>query len=226
MSVPTGKRKLPPSKAPAIPLRERKPDWAWIRREWESDLKTDRGIAAQSTAAGRKVSHVAIGKQAKKNGWKKASLTPAVQREIANRLARASVSAVTDANAEDVIDAAAKEGVTVVQTHRQDIRQARVLVGTMFQQLADATNHVDELGQAIEEEIAETKDAKAKAELEARKQRRARLLKTIGLQSRAGVARDLSQAMRNLIGLERQAFNIDARHEGSTLEDYLKTLDD
>lgn len=40
--------------------------------------------------------------------------------------------------------------------------------------------------------------------------RQAAMMKAISLPSRAGVIRDLSTAMKNLVGLERQAFSMDA----------------
>lgn len=215
-----GKRRPPPA-----PKRLLQPDWQWIEREWTADLKSTREIARESTAAGRKVSHVAIDKKAKKLGWVKRDLPAAVRKKVEAKLAAAAareISSVTTPGASDdqIVEAAAEQGVSIVQLHRQGIRRARELAGLMFDQLSETSKDLKEIEAAIEEAVeSQDKEAKAKAE------RRARLLKTIGLPARASVLRELTQAMRGLVAMERQAYNIDARHEGATLEDYLKGLD-
>lgn len=215
-----GKRRLPP-----IPKRIKAPDWAWVEREWRADLKSTREIARESTAAGRKVSHVAIDKRAKRQGWVKRDLPAQVRKKIEAKLAAAAareISTVTTAGATDeqISDAAAEQGVSIVQLHRQGIRKARELAGLMFEQLTETSSDLKAIERAIDEAV-EAKDVKAKEQGE----RRARLLKTIGLPARASVLRELTYAMRGLVAMERQAYNIDARHEGATLEDYLKSLD-
>lgn len=212
MSVPTGKRKLPP---PSVLKNE--PNWPWIKRLYRAGQMSTREIARRSTAKGQKISHVAIEKRAGKEGW-----TDDLAADVRRRLHEKLVNSATkdDATDEEIVEAAAKEGVSIVQTHRTDIRSARTIGRMLREQLNEATRDVAELEKAATEEVETDKDAKV------REARRARLLKLIGLPSRASIYRDLMQAERIAITLERQAFNIDARHEGSTLEDYLKALDD
>lgn len=223
---PLGKRKLPP---PEIPRAARKPDWAWIRREWEADLKSTRAIAAQSTQAGKKVSHVAIEKHAKKQGWKKAPLTDEVKRQVANRLAVAAVTEVTgnaQADTEAVIDAAARQGVEVIRQHRVAIGRHGKVVNALVAELDDATTNVADLTALIEDETKAKPEA-SKAEVEAAAARRARLMRTIGLAARVTIAKDLAQALRHQIGLERQAFNLNDKDDVApdSIEDRLAKLE-
>ena len=211
------KRKLPP---PSVLNGE--PDWPWIKRQYRAGQLSTREIARRSTAKGGKVSHVAIEKRAHKEGWTD-DLAPEVRRRLQEKL----VATVTKDGAtnEEIVEAAATEGVSVVQSHRKDIKTAASLARTMFTELKDATENLTELREAIDA-VEKEKDPKKKARKQVDLEQRARLMKMIGLPARAGVLRELTQSMRLLIGLERQAFNIDARHEGATLEDYLKSLDE
>ena len=55
-------------------------------------------------------------------------------------------------------------------------------------------------------------------------QRRYRMIKAISLPTNAAVMRDLSTAMKNLVGMERQAFNLDELSSEETYEERLARL--
>lgn len=54
--------------------------------------------------------------------------------------------------------------------------------------------------------------------------RRTQLMRLVSLASHAGVLRDLSAAMKNLIPLERQAYNLDEQEHEEPYEERLKRL--
>ena len=194
------------------------PDWPAIEGEYRAGLKSTREIARASTAAGRKISHVAIEKRAKRLGWSR-NLTAEVRREINRRLVADAVNKANARPAEQVIALAANEAVQVVKSHRADIGKARRLAGLLMTDLQG----IAEGRAALEEELvrmAEESDDEKKHEA-----RRRQLAKAIGLGSNASVLRDLSVAMKNLIMLERQAHGIDEETPPDSIEDRLKRLE-
>lgn len=221
MSEPTGKRRLPPSKpAPLQP-----PDWPKIKIAYRAGLKSVREIARVSTAAGRKVSHVAIMKRADKEGWDR-DLKGVVKAAIERRLAIDAVTGVTKdvATDDEIVEAASRQGADVIRSHRNDIGQLRLVVSSMASELAAGPEEIADLKAAIIAGTTPAKDAKA-ADVETAMQRRSRLMKLIGLQSRAVVAKDLSQATGKLISLERQAFGLNEGEAPDSIEERLKSLE-
>lgn len=219
-SAKPGKRKLPPP----IPRRAQRPDWTWIRAEWESDLKSDRQIAEQSTKAGRKVSHVAIGKKARLQGWAKKPMGVAVRREVERKLAEAAVSTVST-DASHLIDAAARQGVEVIREHRADIGRALRISKTLLTHLEDAIAEPLEMAKAVEEETRPDVDG-GRDSINLQAKRRERLMRTIGLADQVAVLKDLAQVQRTLIGLERIAHNLNDKDAApDSIEERLAQLE-
>jgi hypothetical protein len=78
------------------------------------------------------------------------------------------------------------------------IGRGQRLVSALFGELEEASENRDEIEAVIEEETED--DDKGK--------RRAMMLRAVALPSRAGVIVNLSNALRTLVALERQAFNL------------------
>ena len=87
-------------------------DWEAIEREYRAGQLSVSEIARQHG-----VSHTAINKRAKREGWVR-DLSKRVREEVSARLVSAEVSAP---NAREAIEAAAARGVEVVRQHRRDI---------------------------------------------------------------------------------------------------------
>jgi hypothetical protein len=83
------------------------------------------------------------------------------------------------------------------------ICQGRGIVELLMMQLNQVALARLELAETIEEETVDDRNG----------QRRAAMLKAISMPERASTARDLWQALRNLVGLERQAFSLDREPE-------------
>lgn len=113
------------------------------------------------------------------------------------------------------VDVAVQTNLQVVGRHRRDIAHGQQLVSTLFHQLQEAAENRVELEDAIEDECQGDGNG----------QRRNRMLKAIALPTHAAVLRDLSTAIKNLIPLERQAYNLDEQSTGETLEDALARLE-
>lgn len=171
--------------------RRKEIDWEAIEREYRAGQLSVVEIGRQHD-----VSHTAINKRAKKEGWQR-DLAKRVRQEASARLVSDSVS---EANAEQAVNEAAARVVEVVREHRKDIKAGRNLVARMMSELDATTSQQD----ALETEIL------AATGQDSSERRQAAMMKAISLPSRAGVIRDLSTAMKNLVGLERQAFSMDA----------------
>jgi hypothetical protein len=179
-------------------------DWDAIEAAYRAGQLSNRAIGKQFG-----VSDTAIRQKARVQGWAK-DLTSAVQKAVRSELVRTTVRTL-NVSEREIIEAAAATGAQVVRTHRTDIRNAASLVGTLMEQLSEAIHSRYEIAADIEQETEGDKD----------NQRRARMMRAISLQSHAAVMRDLSTAAKNLIGLERQAFNLDEIPAGDNYDDML-----
>lgn len=172
-------------------------DWEAIEREYRAGQLSVSEIGRQFG-----VSHTAINKRAKKDGWKR-DLAAKVRQEVSSRLVSEEVSA---SNAREAVDTAAARGVELVRQHRKSLGRAQVIVEKLLSELDRGTDNADDIEEAIEEHTAGDKDTK----------RRNMMLKAVSLPSRAQTAAALSATLKNLIPLERQAFNLDEGGAGNS----------
>jgi len=189
------------------------PDWEKIEADYRAGVLSIPEIAKRH---GDGITHQAVYKKAKDKGWKR-DLTKKVQNRTKQKLVEAAATievAVADPNVqpatkpteppteEQIVEAAASEQTAVIKIHRTDIRNGRQIVALLSSQLLDAANCRGRLVEMIE---ADTTGEDGKIDTK----RRGALLKAVSIPAHAGTIRDLSTALKNLIGLERQAFNID-----------------
>jgi len=170
-------------------------DWEAVEREYRAGQ-----ISVFQIGKMFGVSHTAINKRAAKEGWKR-DLTERVRKEVSARLVSDEVSAAT---AETIVDEAAARGVAVVREHRVLIGRGKKLVAALFGELEEATEHREEIEDAI---IEDTKDDKTM-------ERRSRMLRAVALPTRAGTLKALADANRIFIGLDRQAFGLSDEADG------------
>ena len=97
---------------------------------------------------------------------------------------------------EDVQAEAAATAVDVVREHRRSIHSARQVVKLLMTQLQEAFNK--DRADEIEQEANGDQD----------RERRAYLMRAVGLPEHAQVVRDLATAMQKLTQMERQAFGL------------------
>lgn len=170
-------------------------DWEAIEREYRLGQLTVREIARQHS-----VSHTSVTRRAEKYGWAR-DYSDEIRAKTQAALLRTSESAPperTTPTREDLA-VAVETRVSLVLTHQSSIARLRAIAEKLANQLSADSDDIKEIEEAIEEETAGDKSG----------ERRARMLKAVSLGSRAGIARELSQVLKNLIPLERQAFNLD-----------------
>lgn len=176
-------------------------DWEGIEREFRAGQLSVSEIGRQFG-----VSHTAINKRAKREGWSR-DLSARVRKEVSARLVSEGVSAE---GVVETIKLAAERGVQVVRDHRKDIGSNRAVVTRLIEELADTIEHLDEIEEDIEEETTPPDGASPPQKASLAK-RRARMLAAVSLSSRASTASTLATALKTLIPLERQAFNLDEK---------------
>lgn len=197
-------------------------DWEAIERDYRVGQLSLRALATKhSTTPG------AISKKAKANGWTqdasqevrertRAALLTAPRKEQEAKETPDGNSVSSDGNAPTPadIETAVQTNLQVINRHRRDIAKGHSLVAMMFQQLEEAATHREEIEDAICEETKGDENSR----------RRNQMLKLVSLPSHAGVLRDLSTALKNLIPLERQAYNLDEQEHEEPYEERLRRL--
>lgn len=164
-------------------------DWEAVEREYHAGQLSVSEIGRQYG-----VSHTAINKRAKKEEWTR-DLAQRVQREVSARLVSEEVS---NANAKQAVETAAARGVELVRQHRRALGRSQIIIEKLLAELERGTDRLEDIEEAIEIETAADKDGK----------RRNMMLKAVSLSSRAQIAAALSVTIKNVIPLERQAFNL------------------
>lgn len=183
------------------------PDWEAIEREYRAGQISVRAIASQHG-----LTEGAIRKRAKAEGWSR-PLAEKVRAAVREKLVRAdgtqdgtqSDRVRTDA---ETIDFAANRGVELVRQHRASLGRANAIIAKLLDELESVTDNRSDIEDAIEVDTASEKSPR----------RRDAMLRAVSLPSRAQTARELSQAMKNLIPLERQAFNLDSEVPGAAYD--------
>ncbi|MEQ6329197.1 hypothetical protein VLF92_12840 [Pseudomonas chengduensis] len=188
-------------------MADNKPDWEAIHNEY-------RAGQLSNVMLGKKygVSEGMIRKKAKAENWQK-DLAGAVRAQVKEKLVREEVRA-PNARDNEIVEAAANTGADVVRRHRRDIAKGHGLVSMLFAQLEQAATHREEIEDAIYEETKQDENTR----------RRNQMMKMVGLPTHAGVLRDLSTALKNLIPLERQAYNLDEQEHEEPYEERLRRL--
>lgn len=198
-------------------------DWQAIEKDYRLGQLSLRALATKhGTTPG------AISKRANKEGWVKDATQEVRERTRAALITNAkpadddgaketegnSVSNKGNAPTHEDIEVAVQTNLSVITRHRKDIAYGHGLVGMLLGQLQEAARDREEIEDAIIEETAGDQNS----------QRRNKMLKAVGIPTHAAVIRDLSTAMKNLIPLERQAYNLDETNAEETYEERLKRL--
>jgi hypothetical protein len=189
-----------------------KADWEAIEREYRAGQLSVSEIARQHG-----LSHTAINKRAKANKWER-NLVEAVRQAAEAKLVSDGVSAETS---REIVETAAARVVSVVRSHRSDIQTAREEASALLAELRDTRLNLDVIG----DEIAASGEAPNAKRL---------MRQAVSLPGRAATLRELSNSIKNFVGLERQAFNIDPKgtdapdpkNKGERLAEVNKDLDE
>ncbi|CAM8175173.1 hypothetical protein [Enterobacter rongchengensis] len=180
-----------------------KPDWEAIESAYRAGVLSVRELAGKYG-----ISHQAISKRAKKDGWErdlKAKVQAKADALVAKREVARQVATESTISERQLIEATAEVIATVRMEHRGDIRRARELTNTLFDELTGECGDVDALQQLGE--MMRREDDKGMDKLNDLYH------KIISLPSRVKSMKDLSDSLKTLIGLEREAYSIENKAE-------------
>ncbi|EAC0183244.1 hypothetical protein EHD17_23120 [Salmonella enterica subsp. enterica] len=180
-----------------------KPDWEAIETAYRAGVMSLREIASHHG-----ISEGAIRKRAKRDDWSR-DLNARIQQKaddlVRKQEVRKTVRTKTELTERVLIEATAEVIASVRMEHRGDIRRARELTNTLFDELGAQCADVVALEQLGD--IMFDPDDKDRDRLNETYQ------KVISLPSRVKSLKDLSDSLKTLIGLEREAWSIGAVSE-------------
>lgn len=180
-----------------------KHDWEAIESAYRAGLMSLREIASQHG-----ISEGAIRKRAKRDEWSRdlqAKIQERAEDLVRKKEVRKQVRSEGTFTERVLIESTAEVIATVRMEHRGDIRRARELTNALFDELSAECADVaalDKLG-----EMMFDPDDKGRDRLNEIYQ------KVISLPSRVKSMKDLSDSLKTLIGLEREAYSIENKAE-------------
>ncbi|ENB8332136.1 TPA: hypothetical protein PXN16_002453 [Yersinia enterocolitica] len=175
-----------------------KPDWEAIESAYRAGLMSIREIASQHG-----ITHGAINKRAKRDGWErdlKAKIKAKADALVSKREVSTQVSTEKALSERILIEANAEVIANVRMEHRGDIRRAREITNALFDELGAECADIESLRKLGE--LMLQPDENGRDRLNEVYQ------SIIALPERVKAVKALSDAMKNLIGLERQAYDI------------------
>lgn len=206
---PEGKKPAPRKTATPAPSEKKvaskvAPDWERVELDYRAGIKTLRQIAEENG-----VSHPAITKRAKRDGWSRdlAAKIQAKADELVTRgLVTKSVTTETKIAEREVIEANAQAVADVRLAHRHDIHRARRLTNALLDELEQQTDPqtlalLNELGELL-----------ASPDEKTGRDRLNELYQTvISLPERSKTMKVLAESLQKLVDMERTAFGMDAK---------------
>ena len=175
-----------------------KPDWEAIESAYRAGLMSIREIASQHG-----ITHGAINKRAKRDGWErdlKAKIKAKADALVSKREVSTQVSTEKALSERIMIEANAEVIANVRMEHPGDIRRPREITNALFDELGAECADIEALRKLGE--LMLQPDENGRDRLNEVYQ------SIIALPERVKAVKALSDAMKNLIGLERQAYDI------------------
>lgn len=175
-----------------------KPDWERIEQLYRAGLLSVREIAVSCA-----ISHTAINKRAKAEGWER-DLKAKIRAKADSLVSKAEVSTQVSTEAlvteRGIVEANAQVIASIRIGHRTDIGRSRRLANKLLDELEGLTDNrdlFDQLGELLHEPDDSGQDKRYDL-----------YMKVIALPSRTKTLKELGETLKNLIALERQAYDV------------------
>lgn len=176
-------------------------DWEKIELDYRSGVKSLREIASEQG-----VSDTAIRKRAKRDDWVRdlsAKIKAKADDLVRKEQVRSEVRTQSTISEKETIDANANLVASVRLSQRKDIQRSRKIAMSLFDELEhqvgiENVENLEKLG-----ELLRTEDDKGRDALNDL------YMKIISMPGRVKSMKDLSDTLKTLIALERQAFGLD-----------------
>ncbi|MGK0705139.1 hypothetical protein ACSFCW_16905 [Yokenella regensburgei] len=194
------------------------PDWEAIESAYRAGVLSLREIASQHG-----ISDTAIRKRAKKEEWTRdlaAKVKAKADDLVRKREVRAQVRSENQISERELVEATAEAIANVRMEHRGDIKRARELANLLFSELSAECTDVEALHKLGE--LMLNPDDKGQDKLNDLYH------KIISMPQRVKSMKDLSDTLKTLIGLEREAYSIkedepSSVNKGTSLNDFYST---
>ncbi|HGN0534259.1 TPA: hypothetical protein ACKRIS_003794 [Providencia stuartii] len=194
----------------------KRPGWEAIESAYRAGVMSIREIASQY-----EITHQAISKRAKKEGWErdlKAKVKARAENLVAKREVASLVATEKAISERQLIEANAEVIANVRMEHRGDIRRARELTNNLFDELSAECADVPALRKLGELMFSPDDNGRDKLnEI---------YHSIISLPERVKSAKALSETLKNLVGLERQAYGLDDAQPNKTASQLSELMDD
>lgn len=175
-----------------------KPDWEAIESAYRAGVMSLREIASQHS-----ISEGAIRKRAKRDDWSRDLAAKVKERAddlVRKAEVRKQVRSETAPSERVLIEATAEVIATVRMEHRGDIKRARQITNALFDELAAECADIESLRKLGEMMFAPDDNGRDKLnEI---------YQSIISMPERVKAMKALTEALKNLVGLERQAYDI------------------
>lgn len=194
----------------------KRPDWEAIESAYRAGVMSIREIASQY-----EITHQAISKRAKKEGWErdlKAKVKARAENLVAKREVATLVATEKAISERQLIEANAEVIANVRMEHRGDIRRARELTNNLFDELSAECADVPAL--------SKLGDLMFNPDDNGRDKLNEVYHSIISLPERVKSAKALSETLKNLVGLERQAYGLDDVQPNKTASQLSELMDD
>ncbi|MGJ7268761.1 hypothetical protein ABM031_09560 [Morganella morganii] len=194
----------------------KRPDWEAIESAYRAGVMSLREIASQHD-----ISEGAIRKRAKRDDWSRdlnAKIKARSDDMVRKQEVRSQVRSETALSERVLIEATAEVITNVRMEHRGDIRRARELANALFDELSAECADVAALEKLGELMIEPDDNGRDKLNELYRA--------VISLPERVKSAKALSETLKNLIGLERQAYGLDDMQPNKTASQLSDLMDE
>lgn len=206
--------KMPAAFSGAAGISAPAPDWEKIELDYRAGIKTLRQIAAEHG-----ITHTAIGKRAKTNGWVRdlsAKIQAKADELVSKTLVSSQVSTETKVAERQIIEANAHAVADIRLAHRNDIHRARRLTNALLDELEQQTDPATLALLRSLGELMRKEDERGQDKLNDLYH------KVIELADRSRTMKTLAESLQKLVDMERTAFGMDK--EVQKQEDPLTTL--
>lgn len=191
------------------------PDWERIEADYRAGL-----LSVREIAAAHQISHTYINTRAKKFGWVR-DLSKRIQDKaealVSTATVSSGVSTETALSDKAIVEANAEVIAGIRLAHRKDISRSRSLAMALLGELEVQTGNLELFEQLGE--MLRNPDDKGIDRLNDLYQ------KVISTPGRIDGMKKLAETLKNLIGLEREAYGLKTGEDGGAGEDVPTSLD-
>lgn len=200
-------------------MTTKQPDWEAIERAFRAGV-----LSVREIAAAHEVSHTAINKRAKREGWDrdlKAKIKAKADALVSRREVSTEVSSKQAETEREIIEFNAEVIANIRMAHRGDISRSRRLTNKLLDELESLTDEQGTIKELIDQlKDGDHEDGEAMADVLALAK------KMSALPARTKTMKELAETLKTLVALERQAYDLDVKQGGSEEETLSKLMDE